>query len=54
MLLLLGEKKSKRKPKKKEVFSVYIYKVLKQVSQCLFSARDGFVHKVTSACYVHM
>uniref|UniRef100_A0A8C5J062 H2B.E variant histone 1 n=1 Tax=Junco hyemalis TaxID=40217 RepID=A0A8C5J062_JUNHY len=26
-----GEKRSKRKPKRKEVFSVYIYKVLKQV-----------------------
>ncbi|XP_054495187.2 histone H2B type 2-K1 [Agelaius phoeniceus] len=26
-----GEKRSKRKPKRKEAFSVYIYKVLKQV-----------------------
>lgn len=29
-----GDKRSKRKPKRKEAFSVYIYKVLKQVSKC--------------------
>ena len=28
-----GDKKSKRKPKRKETYSVYIYKVLKQVSK---------------------
>lgn len=45
-----GEKRSKRKPKRKEVFSVYIYKVLKQVSKCFFSARNCFVYKLISAC----
>lgn len=28
-----GDKRSKKKPKRKEAFSVYIYKVLKQVSK---------------------
>lgn len=33
-----GDRKAKRKPKRKETYSVYIYKVLKQVSKCSFSA----------------
>lgn len=43
-----GDGKSKRKPKRKETYSVYIYKVLKQVSRCFFSARSCFVCNVTS------
>lgn len=43
------DRKSKKKPKRKETYSIYIYKVLKQVSKCFFSARNSFTCKITSA-----
>jgi len=45
-----GDRKSKKKLKRKETYSVYIYKVLKQVSKCFFSATSCFICEVTSAC----
>lgn len=44
-----GDRKSKRKPKRKETYSVYIYKVLKQVSKCFASGKNCFTCKTTSA-----
>nr|XP_009500282.1 PREDICTED: late histone H2B.L4-like [Phalacrocorax carbo] len=47
-----GDKKSKRKPKRKETYSVYIYKVLKQVhpdtgiSSKAMSIMNSFVNDV--------
>lgn len=44
-----GDRKPKKKPKRKESYSVYIYKVLKQVSKYFSSARHWFVCRVTFA-----
>ncbi|XP_025971613.1 late histone H2B.L4 [Dromaius novaehollandiae] len=47
-----GDKKSKRKPKRKETYSVYIYKVLKQVhpdtgiSSKAMSIMNSFVNDI--------
>lgn len=44
-----GDKKSKKKPKRKETYSVYIYKVLKQVSNYFPSIKSCFACEVNSA-----
>lgn len=44
-----GDGKPKKKPKRKETYSIYIYKVLKQASKHFCSARSCIMCRVTSA-----